>query len=581
MESATKSHASLHATVSLPPRKLIIRVIEACLRRSVMATTNGAPNILDEVSTKAPPGTVLPPRKVREVVEKTAGYVARNGQSFEEKLRQREGDAKLSFLYPEDAFHAYYQWRLSEIKSGRGNAISAGRQGEEGGTGVSGKGREERKGPEKPEEFAFSARMPNISAQDLEIVRVTALFVAKNGRSWMTTLSQREAGNFQFDFLRPQHSLYQFFSRLVDQYTDLLTGDSVDGGRPQKKRITELEANVSNRFRVLERAKKRAEWVKFQEAQKVAKEEQDEKERITYAQIDWHDFVIVETVVFDELDEEAQLPAPTTLNDLQSASLEQKAAMSIDPNRRIEEAMPSFNDYDQFNAYEQQQTPQPAAPAVQMPPPPAQAYTPQPQPTPPSAAPYRPPPGHDDETGRVAELRADRDRARAAQEAAKAAPAMKIRNDYVPRAKARQQAASTSICPNCGQAIPNDEIQNHMRIEMLDPQWRDQNRINQQRSSTTNLSTQDVANNLKRLASQRSDVFDPVTGQALSEEEQVRRKRAERGAYDGISTMPNPAALGGMGGGGPPGSVAPGTQEQDRPADVQEQIRQLHQRYNT
>ncbi|KAK3104304.1 SF3a splicing factor complex subunit, partial [Teratosphaeriaceae sp. CCFEE 6253] len=213
--------------------------------------------------------------------------------------------------------------------AGRGNLISAGREGEaaNGGgpqTGVSGKGREERVGPEAPAEFAFSARMPNISAQDLEIVKLTALFAAKNGRTWMTTLSQREAGNYQFDFLRPQHSLYQFFTRLVDQYTALLGGDSLDSGRPQKKRVAELEANVADRFRVLERARKRAEWVRWQAAQKVAAEEESEKEKVAFAQIDWHDFVVVETVVFDERDEEAQLPAPTTLNDLQSASLEQK-----------------------------------------------------------------------------------------------------------------------------------------------------------------------------------------------------------------------------------------------------------------
>jgi len=41
-----------------------------------------------------------------------------------------------------------------------------------------------------------------------------------------------------------------------------------------------------------------------------------------------------------------------------------------------------------------------------------------------------------------------------------------------------------------------------------------------------------VANNLKRLASSRSDVFDEVTGQPISEEEQARRKRAAV-SYDG------------------------------------------------
>lgn len=91
---------------------------------------------------------------------------------------------------------------------------------------------------------------------------------------------------------------------------------------------------------------------------------------------------------------------------------------------------------------------------------------------------------------------------------------------------------------------------------MLDPRWREQSRIAAQRSSTTNLSTADVANNLKRLASQRSDVFDPVTGQAVSDEEAQRRKRIELSSYDGV----NPSQS------GPPGASG------NQPPDVQEQV---------
>lgn len=43
----------------------------------------------------------------------------------------------------------------------------------------------------------------------------------------------------------------------------------------------------------------------------------------------------------------------------------------------------------------------------------------------------------------------------------------------------------------------------------------------------------DVATNLKRLASQRSDLFDEVSGQPLSAEEQARRKKIAATTYDG------------------------------------------------
>lgn len=196
-----------------------------------------------------------------------------------DRIREKEKhNPKFSFLSPNDAYSAFYAWRLKEIKEGRGTSISAGRPGE---VVVPVAEPEKPKGPAEPPEFHFSARMPNINAQDLDVVRLTALFVAKNGRPFMTTLSQRETRNFQFDFLRPNHSLYQFFTRLVDQYTELLRYGSVDGegGKAEKERIRELERNVEEKFHVLGRAKQRAEWARFQEQQKQKKEEEEEKEK--------------------------------------------------------------------------------------------------------------------------------------------------------------------------------------------------------------------------------------------------------------------------------------------------------------
>ena len=521
-----------------------------------MAATNGeqpaaaADGQESDLQKRLPAGTVLPPRPVREKIERVAVYVARNGKAFEDSVRSKNaGTNTTHFLEPDDEYNPYYQWRVTECKAGRPLDASASTTK----TDVTFQGRESR-APKAPAELKFSARMPNISAQDLEIVKLTALYAAKNGRSWVTQLSQKEAGNFQFDFLRSQHSLHGYFSRLVDQYKDLIEGETADNGAPQKKRIAELRANVENRFTLLEKAKQRAEYVKYQDKQKEEKESKIEKDRIEFAQIDWHDFNVVATIVFDEADEAVTMEYPKTLNDMQSLSLEEKANMRIDPNRRLEESVPDFNDYSAIYGQEQQ------FPAAQMMPPP-QGYAPQQQfnPTPPQQTPYQQP---------VApSLSEERENARAAIRASQSQPT-RVRTDYVPRAQQQRQQQNTSICPNCHQQIPNDEIAEHMRIEQLDPRWREQFGKNQQRSSTTNLSTVDVANNLKRLASQRTDLFDPVTGLAVTEEEKERRKRAELGSYDGVSQVPNPAM-----GQAPPGVYPPGT-------NVDEQIRQLHQRYS-
>ena len=63
--------------------------------------------------------------------------------------------------------------------------------------------------------------------------------------------------------------------------------------------------------KILEQVKYRAEWLKYQEAQRRKEEEELERERVAYAQIDWHDFVVVETVDYQQF-EVGNFPAPTT-----------------------------------------------------------------------------------------------------------------------------------------------------------------------------------------------------------------------------------------------------------------------------
>ena len=471
------------------------------------------PALPDEVS-KPPAGVVLPPRDIRAIVEKTAGYVARNGPAFEDRIREKEKhNPKFSFLSAKDAYFPFYAWRLEEVREGRGTAVSAGRAGEA----IPAQEPEQPKGPAAPPEFHFSARMPNISAQDLDVVRLTALFVAKNGRSFMTTLSQKETRNYQFDFLRPQHSLYQFFSRLVDQYTLLLQSASTDGEKAKKTRMLDLEHNTNDKYNILGRANQRAEWVKFQEEQKQKKEEEAEKEKLEYAQIDWHDFVVVETVLFEDADEQADLPPPTSLNDLQSASLEQKGAMSLQPHdRRIEEAMPTDEDYGLFyNQQQAQQQPQQQQ-SYAMPSPafnPYEAQQPQAMdyqftaPTPDSA--------HQDEEERaIAERTQAREAAQAAQAAAKggAGQPMRIRNDYVPRAQAKRQNLQMALCPNCKQQIPYDELDHHMKSKSpvllsscsqspFSSMVKSRMRLNANKFSQSNFLTLDGRSNVTNLIS--------------------------------------------------------------------------------
>jgi splicing factor 3A subunit 1 len=189
---------------------------------------------------------------------------------------------------------------------------------------------------------------------------------------------------------------------------------------------------------------------------------------VAYAQIDWHDFVVVETVLFTEADDQAKLPPPTSLSDLQSASLEQKATMSLAPhNMRIEEAMPTDDElqHDAYGVQQQQPSPAQAASAFQLPaPPPPEATTPMDIDGPFAAAAEN---AGADEARRIQERSDARARARQAQMEAKGgAGPMKIRSDYVPRAAAQansRRGVQIALCPNCKQQIPFDELDEHMR----------------------------------------------------------------------------------------------------------------------
>ncbi|RMZ71805.1 pre-mrna splicing factor [Pyrenophora seminiperda CCB06] len=487
-----------------------------------MATANG--DGIVELDVKPPSDIVIPPPNVREAIAKTADFIARRGDSQLYAMKQRiEADnankLKFAFVSDDDAYNPYFLWYLQQLKEGHGRSSNQNARVAD----------NKPKGPAEPLPFRFSARMPNISAQDLEIVKLTAMYTARVGENWLKDLRNRDSGNVQYDFLRPNHSFFQYFRSLVEQYKILLEEEATI-----QARMEELQHNIKNRFHILDRAKGRAEYVKYVTAQKEKEEKKVEAEKQEYATIDWHDFSVIATVLFDEADDDAQLPPPTQINDLQSQSLEQKAAISLS-TRRLEEAMP--DDVSYYNVTQQHVPPPmvpnyaPMAPPVQ-PPYGMPSYAPLPMPD------YRTPTqiSREEEQARLARDRQAESEQRArAQAAARGAPG-RIVTDYVPRVATKKTNISMAMCPNCKQQIPSNEMDEHIRIELLDPRWKEQREKSEARYATT-INTADVANNLKRFASQREDIYDGVTGQPISAEEEARRKKAAL-SYDG---QPDPA----------------------------------------
>ncbi|KAK9375157.1 Pre-mRNA splicing factor PRP21 like protein-domain-containing protein [Lipomyces chichibuensis] len=444
----------------------------------------------------APVGIIIPPPDIREIIEKTAGYVHRNGPAFEARIRDSEkNNTRFTFLNPADPYYPFYEWRLDEHRENRAGY---------------GNGQTNEKGlevqrVETPHKlvqlpaFEFAVPIPPISAQDLDILRLTALFAAKNGKSFSNMLSQREERNYQFDFLRPNHSFYPYFTKLVEQYRKVLN--------PTSSLSDIWIQNLKNKFHVLEKARQRADWQKHQEVETQKAAEEAEAERIAYAQIDWHDFVVVETIEFTSADDEVELPPPMSLSELEHTSLEQKQIMSL------------FNDASRIDT----ETAPPTEEILDIPAPPEPAPS-----APPSAATLVP--EESEEEQRIRERQEGLRRQRQAEAAALNPGLQNIK--VLPHGSTRRsnQKASKIImqeCPLCHQQIPSSEFQEHMRIEQLHPRWKEEKAKIDARNAISNLAFSDVTTNIKRLASARSDLFD-ADGKALTSEEAQRQKRQQK-----------------------------------------------------
>ena len=61
-----------------------------------------------------------------------------------------------------------------------------------------------------------------MAALDLDTIRLTAQFVARNGKAFLTGLATKEHGNPHFNFLKPTNSFFGFFTALCDAYFKVL-----------------------------------------------------------------------------------------------------------------------------------------------------------------------------------------------------------------------------------------------------------------------------------------------------------------------------------------------------------------------
>ena len=246
---------------------------------------------------------VIPPPDTQskcysELIDKTAEFVASRGSAIELKIWEKEqGNPKFGFLRPGDPFRQYYESKVLECvqrleleEEEEDLEAQLERQEEV----------QARQHPPSP--FYVQPRVlakVDVYSSHRDIIKLTAQFIAKNGEKFLMGLSEREARNPQYDFLKPTHVLFPYFTALVDAYSLCLL--------PRVDHIKVLQTNLTSRESILQRCLEKYKYEAGQLKGNKTKEELETEERQQLAMIDWHDFVVVETV---ELEDDEDLPAP-------------------------------------------------------------------------------------------------------------------------------------------------------------------------------------------------------------------------------------------------------------------------------
>ena len=276
---------------------------------------------------------------MRGVIEKTAQFVAKNGAEFESRVLREQSATKFGFLLPNNPFHAFYKLKVREFTTGEAaptpqvpQAIRDMQQKQQQQQqkqqqllmltqiGESEKEAASKQQIEPPPPKQYALQHPWVAPVDLDIIRCSAQFVARNGQKFLAGLAQREQQNPQFAFLKPSHHLFSYFASLVDAYTKCLL--------PQKETLDALKETVNDRQGLMAKVRRRMMYERQQLHQRKEKETKTQEERRVMMSLEWTDFHVVETIDFTPEDERLPLAAPI---DFKSAPKElPKALLSED-----------------------------------------------------------------------------------------------------------------------------------------------------------------------------------------------------------------------------------------------------------
>lgn len=487
-------------------------------------------------------GVIIPPPELRAIVDKTASFVARVGAQFESKIREQErSNPKFGFLYENDPYNKYYHQQVEAVRQGTVSVVPAPAPAADGADGGAAAAVQEAVSadkevavpsgpPPEPTPHEFLLEFPNIPAIDLDVLKLTALFTARKGPAFATGLLAREAKSYQFEFLRPNSPLFSYFNLLVEQYRRVMqpAPDTLDRVRtmaygsadihtlpPDSAAALRGAGRGGTRLGVLAEVDKRAAWQRWINERRRVVVDEEKRNRAAFEEIDWNDFVVVGAVEITDADIRAELPPPRSRLELENIAETKRrmAAMVLENERRAAERQERA----------EQEAAEASAPAVQ-----AEEHIPE---IPANASDLGQDAAIPAEAERVAEepgVPAEPEDAPPAVpdtvDAPRVDPTLKIRRGYV-RGQ-RQARVQTTTCRVCGSEVPINEMAEHIRIELLNPKYREERkRLDQRKEEQASVAEGvDPSLFLRQFAGARTDIF----GAQADEEANAYREEAQR-----------------------------------------------------
>jgi len=463
-----------------------------------------------------------PPEQTKKIIDTTVDYIVRNDIHFEAELKKRNASSnkKFGFLFRENEFYPYYRQLLEgrlepeqvlrlkqlrveeEVAAQKAEAARSQTTSHE--LTLKDKILQEMKLLRIPKESyikqpklnKYTVTVPAKASQSqIDIIKLTAQFVARNGKKFLANLSQKEQTNPEWSFLDPADPSFPYFQKLVTAYVTCIV--------PPQNLMQNLK-NDCNYMQLLLGITGQAEWARQEDERREQKEQDEEEERLQMQLIDWHRFVVLETLEFNEGE---VYPPPgrnlAEINEILDSNNRGEINVTLAPDVNQDEEM-DMDIEEESSEGEQEmdmdmEGDEDSDDEVKALPPaaPKPTYAPAP-----AAEPRAPVPPTKTQDGFVV---ADEDLAAVPQLETKENLEMRRR---IEEELKRRAADSQSVqSPFTGDWIPLKDISEHIRIMLLNPKWKEQKELLVDKMRTTSLAdNNEIARNLAVFADRRAEL---------------------------------------------------------------------------